>query len=193
MVDFGVGVGWFREEFEVLGYDFSNRGRRTDDGLDAMKALWTQERATFSGEFYRFEDTRLSPKPIQQPNPPIYVGGNSAAAMRRVARHGDVWHPMKLKPEQLVEMRTQLDQFLESAARPVGSVTTAVKVAITFQDTPPADGQDLTEGRPQDIVDAIHRYEDIGTHEICFDIRTDSAAAALDAMDRFAGEVRPKL
>jgi probable F420-dependent oxidoreductase len=192
-VDFGVGIGWFREEFEALGYDFTTRGKRTDEGLDAIKALWSDQAATFDGAFYRFEDTRLSPKPAQTPHPPIYVGGNSPAAMRRTARHGDVWHPLKLKPEQLVETRPELDAYLDAVGRPAASVTMALKVAITFQDGPPGEGQDLTEGRPQDIADAIRRYEDVGTDEICLDIRTDSAAAALDAMDRFAGEVRPKL
>lgn len=191
--DFGVGVGWFREEFEALGYDFTNRGLRTDEGLSAMKALWSQDQATFAGDFYRFEDTRLSPKPAQRPNPPIYIGGNSRAALRRVARHGDAWHPLKLKPEQLSEMRAQLDALLDAAGRPADSVKMAVKIAITFQDGPPADGQDLTEGRPQDMVDAIRRYEDVGTDEILLDIRSDSAADALDAMDRFAAEVRPQL
>lgn len=192
-VNFGIGVGWYREEFEALGYDFTTRGRRTDEGLDAMKALWAEEAATFAGEFYRFDDTRLSPKPVQAPHPPIYVGGNSPAAMRRTARHGDVWHPMKITPEQIVESRGILDQHLEAAGRSAGSVATALKIAIAFQDGPPADGQDLTEGRPQDIIDAIHRYQEIGIDELCLDIRSDSASEALDSMDRFAAEVRPKL
>ena len=192
-VDFGIGVGWYREEFEVLGYDFTNRGRRTDEALDVMKALWTEEAATYAGDHYRFEDTRLSPKPIQKPYPPIYMGGNSDAATRRTARHGDVWHPFKPNPERIAETRPKLDEYLDAAGRPASSVATAPKVAITFQDGPPGDGQDVTEGRPQDIVDGIRRFEDVGANELCLDIRTDSAADAFDAMDRFAGEVRPKL
>ena len=68
-VNFGIGVGWYREEFEALGYDFTTRGKRTDEGLDAMKALWAEKATTFAGEFYRFDDTRLSPKtdPVATP------------------------------------------------------------------------------------------------------------------------------
>ena len=192
-VNFGIGVGWYREEFEALGYDFTTRGKRTDEGLAAMKALWAEESATFAGDFYAFEDTRLSPKPVQAPHPPIYVGGNSPPALRRTARHGDVWHPMKQTPEQVAKSRAVLDTYLREAGRAPEDVGTTLKVAIAFQDGPPTDGQDLTEGRQQDIIDAIRRYEDVGVDEICLDIRSDSVAEALSSMDRFAGEIRPKL
>ena len=192
-VNFGVGVGWFREEFEALGYPFEERGARTNEGLAVMKTLWSEGEATFEGDFYRFAEAILEPKPEQRPHPPIYIGGNSPAALRRVARFGDVWHPLKLTPEALAEFLPAVEAALAAEGRSVDGFQIAPKVALTFQDGPPAAGQEPTEGRPQDIVEALRRYREAGATELCFDIKTDSFADAMDSLDRFANEVRPKV
>ena len=88
-VDLGVGVATTRDEFENLGVDFRSRGRRTNEVLGALQALWTQDVPSFQGEFYRYEGLKFSPKPLQKPYPPILVGGTSEAALRRTARFGD--------------------------------------------------------------------------------------------------------
>lgn len=192
-VNFGVGVGWYSEEFEALGYPFEKRGARTNEGLAILKALWTETEATHEGEFYRFERTRMGPKSKQQPHPPIYIGGNSPAAIRRAARFGDVWHPFKLTPEMLAELRPVLATALEAEGRKADGFPIAPKVALTFQDGPPAEGQAPTEGRPQDIVDALKRFQDAGAVEFCFDIMTETLKVALDTLDRLANEIRPKV
>ena len=110
---FGIGVGWFEEEFEVLGQSFRNRGRRTDDALQLMKALWTTEPVTYEGPHYRVADCHFSPKPAREPHPPIWVAGNSDAALARVARFGDCWHPVRLTYEQVEEGKADLATRLE--------------------------------------------------------------------------------
>jgi probable F420-dependent oxidoreductase len=192
-VNFGVGVGWFREEFEALGYSFQDRGARADEGLSIVKALWTQDVTTVDGPTYRFTDAQMGPKPVQRPHPPIYIGGNSPAAIRRVARYGDVWHPFKVTPSGLAALRPALRTALESEGRSASDFPIAPKIALTFQDTPPRDGQAPTEGRPQDIIDGLRRFQDAGATECCFDIMTETLAVALDTLDRFANEVRPKV
>jgi probable F420-dependent oxidoreductase len=192
-INFGVGVGWYQEEFEALGYPFRNRGARTNEGLDLIHALWTKETASFEGPTYRFEGARMGPKPAQHPHPPIYIGGNSPAAIRRVARYGDVWHPFKVTPEGLAELRPALVDALEAEGRSAENVPIAPKIALTFQDGPPREGQAATEGRPQDIIDALRRFQDAGASEFCFDTMTETLPVALDTMDRFANEVRTKL
>jgi len=93
-VTVGVGVGWLREEFQALGApDFDRRGAVGDEYLRIFKTLWTQDPASFHGEFYRFDAIRCLPHPTQKPHPPIWIGGHSKAALRRVARLGDGWHP----------------------------------------------------------------------------------------------------
>lgn len=192
-VNFGVGVGWYSEEFAALGYSFKDRGKRTDDGLAICKALWTQDKASHKSPYFSFEDTEMGPKPVQSPHPPIYIGGNSRAAMRRTARYADAWHPFKITPEGLAETRPELEMALSECGRKADGFPIAPKVALTFQDGPAAEGQAPTEGRPQDIVDALKRFQDAGATEFCFDVVTETLPLILDTMERFAQEIRGKL
>ncbi|MEC3977117.1 LLM class F420-dependent oxidoreductase [Amycolatopsis sp. H20-H5] len=90
---FGVGVGWNREEMADHGTDPRTRGKRLDEQLIAIKRIWTEDEATFHGDFVNFDRLKAWPKPVAAPHPPIYVGGNSPAALARLAAHGDVWTP----------------------------------------------------------------------------------------------------
>ena len=90
----GVGVGWMEEEFKVLGLDtFHERGKVTDEYLRVFKELWTQEDPSFQGTYSQFSGIKFYPKPAQKPHPPIWVGGNTAPALRRAAWLGDGWLP----------------------------------------------------------------------------------------------------
>jgi probable F420-dependent oxidoreductase len=111
-VDFGVGVGWLREEFEALAMPFEKRGQRTDEHLAVMKSLWTEETSEFHGELYDLPACSMYPKPVQAPHPPIHVGGESDAAMRRVARLGQGWFSFNRLPGDLAEPLRRLDTIL---------------------------------------------------------------------------------
>jgi probable F420-dependent oxidoreductase len=100
-VDLGLGLGWSREEFAALGAPWPNRARRMEDYLEVMRRLWRDEVAEFKSEFYQLPPCRLDPKPLQRPAPPIYFGGNSEAALRRVVRQGDGWLALGLSPQEL--------------------------------------------------------------------------------------------
>ncbi len=88
----GVGAGWLRSEWTATGLDPATRGRRLDEALAVCKRLWSEPRVAHEGEFFRFDAVRFEPKPVQQPHPPLHVGGESDAALRRVARYGDGWY-----------------------------------------------------------------------------------------------------
>lgn len=190
---FGIGVGWFEEEFEVLGQDFRNRGTRTNEGLELMKALWDDDPVTFKGAHYSVENACFAPKPVQQPSPPIWVAGSSKAALKRTARYGDAWHPVRPSYETLERSIALLDGYLEEEGRAPGSVEIAVKCPVVFQTGPAGAGQPPTQGRPQDLADAIKRYQDLGASQFVFDVVPEAQAVALDTMERFAQEVRPLL
>ena len=102
------GVGHAAEEFEALGVRFDQRGRMADEYLEAMSVLWTEEEPSFDGRFARFADIRFEPKPVQKPHPPIWIGGNSPASLRRAARWQG-WFPWQVTaadlPSRLAEMR----------------------------------------------------------------------------------------
>ena len=116
-VDFGVGVGWLREEFEAVAMPFEKRGQRTDEHLAVMKALWTENPSEFHGELYDLPACSLYPKPVQTPHPPIHVGGESDAAMRRVARHAQGWFSFNRLPGDLPEPLARLDGILDEHGR----------------------------------------------------------------------------
>ena len=125
-VDFGVGVGWLREEFEALGVPFERRGRRTDEYLAAMRSLWCDEVSEFHGELYDLRPCRMYPKPVQLPHPPIHVGGESDAALRRVARLGQGWFTFGRLPEDLPPALERLDAALAAEGRTRADITLSV-------------------------------------------------------------------
>lgn len=102
----GVGVGWSREEFAALGVPFAGRGRRADEYLQAMRVLWREDLASFDGEFVCFREVRVNPKPVRDRKIPLVIGGNSDAALDRVARCGDGWYGFNLAG--IVEVRERI-------------------------------------------------------------------------------------
>ncbi|MFN8018717.1 MAG: LLM class F420-dependent oxidoreductase [Acidimicrobiales bacterium] len=125
-VEFGVGVGWLREEFEAVAMPFEQRGKRTDEHLAVMKVLWTEEVSSFDGDLYRLPACSMYPKPVQQPHPPIHIGGESDAALRRVARHGDGWFSFDRLPGDLAEPLARLDGALAAEGRTRAEVVLTV-------------------------------------------------------------------
>ncbi|TDD31887.1 LLM class F420-dependent oxidoreductase [Actinomadura sp. KC06] len=107
----GVGVGWNREEMRNHGTDPRTRGALLDEQLAAIKAIWTEDEAEFHGEHVDFDPIHLWPKPVRRPHPPIYVGGESPAALARVVRHGDGWLPRAATPP--AEIRRVAEWFAE--------------------------------------------------------------------------------
>src|SRR6266567_4427207 len=95
----GVGAGWLEEEFEALGAPpFAERGKATDEYLQAFRELWTKDKPHFDGRFVKFTNIVFVPKPVQKPHPPLWVGGESGPAMRRAARLGNGWYPIGSNP-----------------------------------------------------------------------------------------------
>ncbi|MFQ5668102.1 MAG: TIGR03619 family F420-dependent LLM class oxidoreductase [Candidatus Binatia bacterium] len=102
-VIFGAGCGHLRPEFRSLGVNYTQRGRLSDESLQAIQRVWENETATFSGTFIRFHDVTIAPRPRQHPRPPIWVGGNSRAAVRRAARYADGWIPWLVTPARFAK------------------------------------------------------------------------------------------
>ncbi len=135
----GIGVGWSREEFAALGIPFERRGARTDEYIDAIRTLWRDDPASFSGAFTTFGEIRVHPKPVDR-RIPIIVGGNSDAALRRAARRGDGWYGFNLDGLEVVEERIgRLDELCVECDRP----RSELRIAVALVDPKPIDGQRL--------------------------------------------------
>jgi len=198
-VTVGVGVGWMREEFEALGApDFDRRGAASDEYIRIFKALWTQDPASFQGEFYRFDAIRCLPHPVQKPHPPIWIGGHSKAALRRVARLGDGWHPVGANPAAPLrpqEMRARLDELrrlTEAEGRDPSRLTISYKAPIYDAGQGVDGGTERRpfSGSPQAIADDIGAFAALGVSELIFDFRSESLAESLDRMARFASLIK---
>ena len=116
-VELGIGAGWLRQEWTAAGLDPRTRGRRLDECLAVCKRLWTEDVVEHHGEFFDFEPVRFEPKPFQQPAPPIHVGGDSEAALRRAAFHGDGWYGLQTTPEGAAGQVARLRALRREAGR----------------------------------------------------------------------------
>jgi probable F420-dependent oxidoreductase len=116
-VDLGVGVGWLKEEFDALNVAWPRRGRRTDEYLEVLRTLWTDDTSAFEGETYSLPPCEMFPKPVQQPHPPVHIGGETPAALRRTACLGQGWHTFNRSPEELAEGLAALDAELGAVGR----------------------------------------------------------------------------
>ena len=124
-VDLGVGVGWLEEGFRAVNVPWPQRGRRTDEYLEVLRTLWTDETSQFEGEFYSLNPCQMFPKPVQSPLP-IHIGGESDAALTRVARAGHGWHTFNRAPEDLAAPLARLDGLLAEHGRSRAEVTVTV-------------------------------------------------------------------
>ena len=177
----GVGVGWWEEELTILGAPFHQRGRQADEILRVFKELWTAQDPRFDGEFYRFADVGFAPKPVQKPHPPIWVGGDSPGAFRRVATLGDGWHATSKTPDELRACLPRLRAAAEAARRPFERLELSVRVGLK---------QDVAESR-QAIIDQLCAYKGLGLTHVMLDFRRGSLTEMLEALDVVAKEIRP--
>lgn len=177
-VDFGVGGGWNREEMENHGTDWTRRFKLLRERVEAMQAIWTQDEASYQGEFVNFDAIWSWPKPVQKPHPPVFVGGDAARTLDRVMRYGDGWipmladHPDENRMEERFAMMADLKDRAAKAGRPPIPITTF--------------------GTPRD-PDAIEKLAAAGVTRCIFGLKSapaDDVLRRLDRLARFLEDVR---
>jgi len=145
----GVGIGWSREEFDTLGVPFERRDGRTAEYVAAMRTLWSDDIASFAGEFVHFERVRLNPKPVRDRRIPIVLGGNSDAALRRVVKWGDGWYGFNLRDVAAVAERVALIRRLCADA---GRDPSDLQLAVALQQLRHTDVPALSEVGINELV-----------------------------------------
>jgi probable F420-dependent oxidoreductase len=181
----GVGVGWWRQELEILGVDFARRGRAADEALRVFKSMWTEREPRFAGKFYRITGAGAEPKPLQKPHPPIWVGGVSPAALRRVIALGDGWHAMSSKsPSELSASVAALKRLAEAAGR----AWSTIDISMRFEMSEAV----LAEG-VQAVIDRLGEYARAGVRHAAVVFRRDDPKRMLELLDVTATKIRPAL
>jgi probable F420-dependent oxidoreductase len=216
-LDFGIGISGQRGtqvEFDAVDVPVRTRGRRTDEMLDVMKRLWTEENVTHHGRFFDFEDVTLLPKPVQQPYPPIWVAGRSDAAMRRAALHADWWYPYLFTVRRLRSTNQAIREIAAEGGRDLtgfhwglnqptaishdGAEALAAAVAHVGQRyvTPERSAEDIAQalcltGTPQDCIKGIEERIDAGVRDFNFGFLCADADGLFQQMEMFSKEVMP--
>ena len=199
----GIGAGWLKVEIDAVATTpFAERGAVTDEYLDAMRAIWTQPHPSFQGKYTRIDGLLVDPKPVQQPHPPIWVGGESGPSMRRAARIGDAWYPIGSNNAHLLDTLPRLQagiarlrKLTEAAGRNPASVGVVYRVKRHGQPAPLAsDGnRKLFTGTVADTINDIRAVRDIGVTALDFDFEGRDAARSTAQMQRFRDEVLDRL
>lgn len=200
---FGAGAGWMREEFEALGApSFDERGSVTDEYVRAFKELWTSDEPALDGPYARFNRIAFAPKPVQRPHPPIWVGGESPAALRRVARLGDAWYPIGSNPRhpmgtvaQFATGAAQMRQYAVDSGRDPSQIDLAYS-AGWYNDREQeraADGSRRSfTGTPDEVAADIQAFGEAGVHHLILGLQDRTLDAMLARLERFASVVRPR-
>src|SRR5437667_4181988 len=174
-LDFGVGIGWLREEFEALGVPFDGRAARCREYLAAMRALWTEPVSRYEGKLLRVPALRMFPKPIQRPHPPIVFGGESDAALRRVADLGQGWYGFNLLPDEAAARIAALDALLARRRRKPESVE--VSVSPYF--------------KPARDAAALGAYAEAGVDQVIYLVGLRSAETIREEIEALAAGLMP--
>jgi probable F420-dependent oxidoreductase len=178
----GVGVGWWKEELEILGVPFNRRGRQADEILKVFTTLWSDAHPSFEGEFFRFRDIGFAPKPAQKPRPPIWVGGDSPGAFRRVVTLGDGWHATSKTPAEFLEALPRLRAAADKAGRAFDTIELSLR--YTLRD-------DLLAKGTQAVVDTLVEYKRLGLSHLLLEFRRDDLGRMLEILDLVTSAVRP--
>src|SRR2546428_10225487 len=125
---FGIGAGWNQEETEIMGGNFAHRWTQTREAIEAMKALWTNEAAEYHGTYYDFPAVRSFPRPVQQPQPSIFLGGAAQQVFKRIVAYGNGWMPTRSTPELIRQGGAILNELAVEAGREPPSITVLASI-----------------------------------------------------------------
>ena len=170
---FGIGNGWNQDEMENHGTVFTTRHKLARERVEAMKAIWTQTKPEYHGEFVNFGPMMAWPKPVQKPHPPVIVGGAFPYSARRAIRYGEGWIPQAARGgySEIADMIPEFRKMATEAGRDPASI-------------------DITVWFPKQDPELMKRYEDLGVSRVVFNLDSEKADKVLPVIDSLAGLMR---
>jgi len=196
----GIGAGWLKTEFDaVVATPFADRGKVTDEYIDAFRVLWTEGQPKFAGRYVKFDGIVLEPKPVQQPVP-IWVGGEGLNAIRRAARVAEAWYPIGSNNQHLLDTLPRLDSGIarlrQAAAEAGREVGISFRVKRYGEAVPPKANNGerrLFSGSEADLIADLRALKKMGVGAIDIDFGRPTADAVLAEMKRFRSAVIEKI
>lgn len=185
--ELGVGTGWLKTEFEVLDKPFDQRGSRTDEFLDLFERARSEGEVAFDGPHHAFPKTGFYPSPKSSNDPPIWVGGRSGAAFRRVAEFGDGWTIVGDTPDEVRSARRRIMQAWNDFDREgEPEILVAINVDLDQDESKPASPM---IGNVDEIQDSIEEYVDAGTTHFVFDFQCEDADHQIEQLELLADHI----
>jgi probable F420-dependent oxidoreductase len=200
----GAGAGWMKEELELLGASFADRGKVTDEYLEAFRELWTKDAPAYRGQHVSFSDALFYPKPLQKPHPPIWVGGESPGALRRAIKLGDAWYPGNNSQTKPLDTAARLGagiadvrRMCEAAKRDPASLGISLLVQDVFDwgqhKTQDGSARRMFTGTSADMAEDAAALSALGVGHAALRLGGDTAADCVARIERFGAEVIAKM
>jgi probable F420-dependent oxidoreductase len=176
----GAGVGWMREEIELFGVPYASRGAWSDEAIAIMRACWREERVTFKGRFFAFEGLGCRPRPANG-TIPIWIGGHTERALRRVAALGDGWHAAFPTADKLAAGIGDLRKACAAAGRDPATLTISARLGLPARKS------------ADELVSELRALRDLGVAHVILESRARDLPDMVATHERFAHDVRPRL
>jgi probable F420-dependent oxidoreductase len=195
----GVAIGWLEGEFDALNVPFKERASRTDEAMELFRALWTEEQPTLTTRHHQLTNVQVSPMPLQKPRPPLWVGGNSEGAFRRVARLGDGWHASSMDREAFKTGKDGVLRAWKEAGRE-GEPTWSLRIPILLDgihraavDMSLLRGRHTLAGSAGRVAEELRGFAALGVSHVALEVSYSTYPAILETIDLIAEKIRPAL
>ena len=184
----GVGAGWMKREFDILGAEFERRGAYTDEAIDVFRELWGSDTPEFSGEFTEFSDIAFYPKPVSGGKLPIYVGGNGEKSAARAAQKGDGWQPTGISPAGYAEKSA----FIKNAVKGRGDFVFSVRNRVSFGSESAKGSMYTFSGDADNVCREVEKFSESGVTLVLFDPEADTTEGITEIVETLGSSVLPR-
>lgn len=189
----GVGAGWLKKEFDALGIPHEKRGLITDEYIEIIKELSTNNDPKFKGKYHKFSDIKFYPKPIQKPYPPFWVGGNSNKAIQRAVKLGNGWHAVGLTPTEIKEKTDGIETLLLKENKQADNFVISVRNNLQITDNKVDDQKEILRGKTEKIIKGIKDYRESDITHLIFQVLSGNLEGIFKTMETFSKDIKTEL